>query len=99
MDKICTVCGKVITPDNGVSQDLCKICDLLLKGGTRQCNICTEIKDVIYFERTFLNTCFSCINNLLVGPYPIYYKCKRCRNRCENIKYRCRRKKCIFYIN
>ena len=100
MNKICTVCRKSITPDNWVSQDLCKICYLLLKGGNRKCNICNEIKDVIYFERAFLNTCFQCEDNLLLGPYTIYYKCKRCRNRDnkESIKYRCRKKTVFFYI-
>ena len=56
---ICTVCWKLITPDNCISQDLCKICDLLLKGGTRQCKICNEIKDVIYFERTYFESVYN----------------------------------------
>ena len=57
---ICTICWKLITADNYISQDLCKTCDLVLKGGTRQCNICNEIKDIIFFERNYLRTCFQC---------------------------------------
>ena len=61
---ICSICFKLITQDNYISQDLCKICDIVLKGGTRQCNICNEIKDVIYFERTYLKTCFQCYDKI-----------------------------------
>jgi hypothetical protein len=60
--KPCTRCKAQYVPPHYYIEELkiCQTCDQLSKGGTRQCNTCSEIKDITLFERPSLTRCKQC---------------------------------------
>jgi hypothetical protein len=60
--KPCTRCkSKYVPPCYYIEElNICKCCDKLLKGGTKQCKTCNEIKDITLFERPSLSRCKPC---------------------------------------
>lgn len=41
-------------------KSLCNVCDKILKGGTKECKVCKETKDICLFERPYLTRCKHC---------------------------------------